>query len=264
MFRWRGAPLGATRGTDLAGVLVLAAGLIGVDTRALAAQGSDSRATITGVVVDTGSRPILGAVIAIIGTRLGAVTDASGRFAIRGIPAELQVVSLKRVGYQPRYFHVHLERGQHLDFEIELKPLPQQLPVVLVEEKAIGAPVLKPDRLAYTTKFDAFYIRRARGSGMYFDRDDLNRAGASDLIDLFRSVPGARVALSGHDRVVRFDGCPNPTLYVDGVQAGLGLYALPELRLREVEAVEIYRHGAGMPPEVVRGCAAVFVWMRTR
>jgi Carboxypeptidase regulatory-like domain len=261
---WSSSSFTASRrllaGLALAGAIVSDT----VQPTALGAQRSRTRATITGVVVDTTLAPVQGAILSIVGTKLTALSDHAGRFVIQDIAPELQVVSLKRVGFTPRFFHLQLQPGQRLDFEIEITPLPHQLPVVHVEEKAVKQAVFKPDRLAYTTKFDDFYIRRSRGSGKYYTRDDLDRSGATDLIDLFRSVAGARVALMGYDRLVRFDGCPNPTLYVDGVKAGIGLYALPELRLLEVEAVEIYAHGASLPPEAVGGCAAVFIWMRTR
>jgi hypothetical protein len=230
----------------------------------LGAQRSRARASITGVVVDTTLTPVPGTIVSIVGTKLAAISDLRGRFVIRDIAPELQVVSLKRVGFVPKYFHLELQPSDSLDFEIEMTPTPHQLPVVLVEEKAAKGPVYKPEHLSYTTKFDDFYIRRSRGSGRYYTREELASSGATDLIDLFRSVPGARIALIGYDRVIRFDGCPTPWLYVDGVKAGNGLYALPELRLGEVEAVEIYTHGASLPPDAAGGCAAVFVWMRTR
>ncbi|MDB4886886.1 MAG: TonB-linked outer membrane protein SusC/RagA family [Gemmatimonadetes bacterium] len=72
-------------------VLLLPAGL--------AAQGTGS---VTGVVTDAGTqRPVQDVQVSVTGTQRGALTDASGRFTIVGVPSGAHEVRARRVGYAP-------------------------------------------------------------------------------------------------------------------------------------------------------------------
>ncbi|HEX6367382.1 MAG TPA: alpha-2-macroglobulin family protein [Longimicrobium sp.] len=54
---------------------------------------------VLGVVIDAQTRqPVAGATVTIRGTRLGAVTDAAGRFRIAGVPAGRHTVQVSRAG----------------------------------------------------------------------------------------------------------------------------------------------------------------------
>src|ERR1043166_1438153 len=62
-----------------------------------------SAGTIAGRVTDsTTSRPVASAQVTVEGTRLGNVTDDSGRYAITGVPSGQQRVQVRRIGYGPR------------------------------------------------------------------------------------------------------------------------------------------------------------------
>ncbi|HYR12367.1 MAG TPA: alpha-2-macroglobulin family protein [Longimicrobium sp.] len=57
---------------------------------------------VVGVVIDAQTRqPVAGATVSIEGTRLAAVTDASGRFRLAGVPPGRRTVAVARVGMQP-------------------------------------------------------------------------------------------------------------------------------------------------------------------
>jgi TonB-linked SusC/RagA family outer membrane protein len=72
-------------------VLLLPAGL--------AAQGAGS---VTGVVTDAGTqRPVQDVQVSVTGTQRGALTDASGRYTIAGVPAGSHEIRARRVGYAP-------------------------------------------------------------------------------------------------------------------------------------------------------------------
>ncbi len=65
-----------------------------------AAAGAQAAGRIEGVVSDSAGQPLANAQVTVIGTRLGTVTDAGGRFVIRGVPAgtyDLRVVRLGSV-----------------------------------------------------------------------------------------------------------------------------------------------------------------------
>ncbi|HYD51400.1 MAG TPA: SusC/RagA family TonB-linked outer membrane protein, partial [Gemmatimonadaceae bacterium] len=58
---------------------------------------------ITGVATDSASgRPLAAVRVQVLGTRLGAMSDDAGRFAITGVPAGTYGVEARRVGYRPR------------------------------------------------------------------------------------------------------------------------------------------------------------------
>lgn len=216
------------------------------------------RAVLYGRAIDTAGRPVYGAQIEIVGTRKKAVTNALGLFVIQDLSPEYYVVTAKRLGYAARVFDLQLTPGEIVQVGLELQQQPHQLEVVRVEERAF-----KPARLAYTTKFDEFYFRREKGAGVYFDREDLQKSGVRDFYDLMRTVPGIRVTENGWDRVIRMAGCPNPWVYFDGIKTSHGLHGINDLRLSDIEAIEVYRSGMSLPTEAKGGCGAIFFWFRS-
>lgn len=79
--------------------VLAAALLIPLVTRPAAAQ---STGRITGTVTDSASgRPISDVQVTVGGSRLGAVTDAQGRYSIGGVPTGPRIVDARRIGYVP-------------------------------------------------------------------------------------------------------------------------------------------------------------------
>lgn len=90
-------------------LLLGAAALIGAAGTAWA-QGA---ATIRGTVVDSVSRqPIPGVQLGVIGTSLGAQTDASGRYLIRGVPAGTATLRAQRIGFAAQTRSLSVAAGQ--------------------------------------------------------------------------------------------------------------------------------------------------------
>lgn len=217
-----------------------------------------NRAVIYGRAIDTTGRPIMGVHIELVGTRKSAVTGDDGLFVIRDLSPDLYIVSAKRLGFEARMFDIRLSGGEILQMGIELERQAQMLEVVRVNEVAF-----KPDRLAYTTKFDEFYFRREKGGGTFFDRDQLEAAGARDIYDLFRTVPGMRVRTSGWEQSLSMSSCPSPLIYFDGVLTANSLAGINDMRLADIEGIEIYRTMSSMPTAAKAGCGAIFFWFRS-
>ncbi|HOX24547.1 MAG TPA: TonB-dependent receptor [Candidatus Krumholzibacteria bacterium] len=57
--------------------------------------------TLSGRVVDADGAPVVAATIVVVGTRLGAYTDADGKFAILNVPAGTYEVKASRLGFNP-------------------------------------------------------------------------------------------------------------------------------------------------------------------
>ena len=89
-----------------------------------AAQGTGR---ITGTVTDSASgRPIQATTVTVIGTRLGAVTDAAGRYTIAAVPAGTPRLEARHLGYRPRgAAAVRVNEGQAttLDFRLAVTAL---------------------------------------------------------------------------------------------------------------------------------------------
>lgn len=237
--------------------VVLLAGLGGVG------EAQRGRVVLRGRVIDSADAPVAGAHVSLHGTRHSTITDDSGRFVIRNVKAELHVMRLRRVGFEPALHQLELDgiapSDSMLTFDIELKRQPQQLAIVRVEGKAF-----KPERLAYTTRFDDFYIRRERGIGHHFARDDLAKMQGGSVNEALRLVPGVRIAQVGWDSFPVFASCPAPHLYFDGMRVQEGVRALRDVNLNEIEGVEVYTRMSDIPPESRTGCGAIFIWFRGR
>jgi TonB-linked SusC/RagA family outer membrane protein len=63
---------------------------------------AQSTGRITGTVTDSASgRPISDVQVTVGGSRIGAVTDAQGRYSIGGVPAGPRIIDARRIGYVP-------------------------------------------------------------------------------------------------------------------------------------------------------------------
>lgn len=68
----------------------------------LGIAGAQGTGRITGTVTDSISgRELSDVQVSIVGSRIGAVSDARGRFNLIGVPAGARVVEARRIGYQP-------------------------------------------------------------------------------------------------------------------------------------------------------------------
>ncbi|MBA3890283.1 MAG: carboxypeptidase regulatory-like domain-containing protein [Gemmatimonadaceae bacterium] len=217
-----------------------------------------NRAVIYGRAIDTTGRPIMGVHIDLVGTRRSTVTNDDGFFILRDLSPDLYIVSAKRLGFEPRVFDLSVTGGEIVQMGLELERQAQLLEVVRVSDVAF-----KPERLAYTTKFDDFYFRREKGGGTFFDRDQLEHAGARDIYDLLRTVPGMRVRTSGWSQSVTMSSCPSPLIYFDGVLTSNSLVGINDMRLSDIEAIEVYRSMSSLPTHAKAGCGAIFFWFRS-
>ncbi len=111
---------------------------------------------------------------------------------------------------------------------------------------------------------EEFYRRRQRGSGRFFTREEIDKAGS--LIAIFSTVPGvrARTAMFG-GLGLQFARCKGGIqggrvmYFTDGVPSMAGMELPPE----DIAAIEVYRGVTELPPEAVgNACAAVFIWTR--
>lgn len=141
-----------------------------------------------------------------------------------------------------------------------------------------------------------FYARQERGFGTFMSREAIDSAGAIVLTDLLRTVPGLRVVRAGESgesfdvvmgggrsmflRGSTGGGRPPdqpsnrtcfPSIAIGGVVVRRGgregeIGNWPHLAPpSEVEGIEVYTSGAGLPPQVsgsVSPCGSILIWLR--
>ena len=236
----------------------LAGGVLALASATLRAQDATSHGTVAGVVRDSSGAGIGGAEINIAGTALRAHTNAHGEFRLTNVPAGTVTVGVRRLGFIPAVASIVIGVNEAAVMTVVVAPLAQSLATVIVNGDR---------RFEDHGRLAGFYQRRARSSGGHFiTRDQIDQRNPSQVTDLFRNVPGARIYSSTFNNVVRFRGmrCA-PLVWLDGFPATAGEFDLDALNPYIIEAIEVYLGVATVPPEFrwVRGggsCGAIVIW----
>ena len=101
---------------------------------------------VAGMVTDAARLPLAGAQLTLVGTRLGAISDADGRFRITGVPAGTYAVRVQRLGQRTRLVSgVIVRAGEEARLDVTLEAAPATLGGVVVSasrrvEKITDAP----------------------------------------------------------------------------------------------------------------------------
>jgi hypothetical protein len=126
---------------------------------------------------------------------------------------------------------------------------------------------------------DGLADRKRLGFGRFYEADELRKSEHLKLDDLLRRKGGVTVERRGgiwiafHPHRLGADGRPNCVMqiYYNGTPVGRGGIHEPkpeDLRLFEIsslDAVEVYRSAAQVPPEyggATGGCGVILLWSR--
>lgn len=223
-------------------------------------------------------RPIGGALVSWNDDARSSRTDTLG--TVRLLARELaRKVRIRAVGYAPVDTALGEINGDTV--VLALRAVGVQLDSIVVTAHGVS----KPLRYANTTKFDAFYERRATSiGGKFFTREDIEQSKSSSVYDLIKKVPGTKIERDQTGgAVVRFERCvgnANPLtgratesaldgtskvvqVYVDGLKTGEPFLTLQNLKPENVEAMEVYQGVAQLPADARgNGCAAIYIWTR--
>ena len=147
-----------------------------------------------------------------------------------------------------------LAEGGIVDVWVEMAAVEYELPPIIVVARRV-------------TKLEAggFYRRREAGRGAFFTRDEIAELAPSQLSELFRRVPGARIiqGRSGSGNTIRLRGGCQPLFVLDGAVLS-GFVVLDEtFPINGVEGIEVY-HGSSVPIEYsgMTTCGVVMLWSR--
>ncbi|GAC1411640.1 MAG: hypothetical protein NVSMB53_07570 [Gemmatimonadaceae bacterium] len=214
--------------------------------------------TLSGIVTDDGKAPIASAELTL--ARKGETnrllrTGNDGRFAFDDVLAGPVFLTARRLGYRARTLQLQIDVATAMT------------PLALVLETVAGdvAPVVVEGT---DSRLDVFYAHKRQSSfGRFIERAEIERRGPVYLSELFRTIPGATVKVSGRaGNVVRLRGC-QPLIWLDGIQ-------VPNAELDDVTnpmdvgGIEVYTSWAAIPGEFMdreaAGCGAIVVWTKGR
>lgn len=228
----------------------VAAGLLcAVLSSAAVAQQPPARATwrLTGVVTDSGRRPLGGVRVTVAGTPLAATTDSAGRFAIPALPEGARVVVFRRIGFAPDTARVD-PGANGGGARAALRPLAVRLAPTVVTAASEGE----------SAKLAGFYRRRRAGRGQFVTRAEFEPFAPPDVAAVLRRFHSLRVEPSPNGQLVMSTRGMAPTnmrssacamrIGVDG-QLMPADFGIDELSMGEVEAIEVYAGPASMPAE---------------
>lgn len=221
------------------------------------AQGT-AYTTLVGTVRDTNGTPV--PLTRLTSGGLLTVTDSAGRFTLAGLPGGTTTLFVRRLGFEPLDISVDLVKGSTQSLNVVLTMLAQDLPGMTTLAQTFADIRLKD-----------FYRHRQSGIGYFFDRQEIEEKRAQRISDLLRRLPGTRMSQDRSGRATMRMGrssggrdCP-PDVWIDGVRAaGMQVDDVP---LGDVEALELYRGPAGLPPEMNSrlgnpSCGALVIWTR--
>ncbi|HET7551786.1 MAG TPA: carboxypeptidase regulatory-like domain-containing protein [Gemmatimonadaceae bacterium] len=230
----------------------------GADTGGKGVQPLGS-AILTGNVTATNGQPLEGAQILLLGTQLAGRTDHNGNFRLGGLPGGTQSIEVRQIGYAPRRFAV------------DLSPNKESKLTAVLEERAV---VLEAVEVAAKkgSGIPGFDRRKKSGFGTYITRDDIEKRGAINTSDLFRTIPGVQVMWNGSGYTVQMSRasagyCP-VQYYIDGTPfLSTGGDDMDQIvQPQDIQAIEVYKGPTETPAEFQGGgsasCGTIVIWTR--
>ena len=250
-------------------------GAVGLFLASVVPNAAESQGSIAGrVLTDSTRAPVPAAELIIVGSTRSAMTDSSGRFVLRGVPAGRRFLVTRALGYRPDTSEVELFDDESLSREIFLRRRITTLGEVSVRD---SAPAMSPAKLT------EFYERqRAKAGGHFLDSTviakwesrktgdllsmvsgvDIKRGGSSAFVTGSRAPPSIRAGVSSSR--------PPPCfvdVYLDGAPVALGnrAFDVNSLGLNHVAAIEVYTGPANTPARYNRtssGCGVLLIWTK--
>jgi hypothetical protein len=217
----------------------------------------DTGAIVGRVFAHQTHEPIVKGVVMVVGTRLAATTDSLGQFTITGLSPGAVVLQVSAVGYVTGSWGIALQPGEVLRREFELDLLPYELPGVVVKG---GTPLAE-------RRFADFERRRHSGMGYFITQEQIERRGASRLIDLLANVRGVVQVCLANDcqaKMIRSPPGCFPQYFLDGIESRP--YFARNTPPEDIRGIEIYRGESETPGEFIgsnAGCGVIAIWTKS-
>ena len=187
------------------------------------------------VTVAERGTPVTGALVVLVGTSRGAMTDSAGQYLLPGIPAGLYSVEVRRVGLTPERRDVAIRAGTTVTADFTLADAPHEL----IGIKVIGS------------RSDA--LSRLPGSASVAKREEIEAQQPLSANEVLRTFPGVHiqeeegVGLRANIGIRGLDPDRSRTVLVleDGIPVSLAPYGEPEMyysppidRMERIEVVK--------------------------
>ena len=206
-------------------------------------------ARVSGVVHNDKGKPLANAQVSVPGTGVDGRTEETGTFQMGGLPSGTQTVEVRAIGFEPKRVAVDLSRDRLTTVDVVLDRPVQTLDAVKIYGKGNSA-------------MAEFQRRLKAGWGHILTPADIARRNAFQASDLFRTMPGVRVAHGrGFSSTILVRGC-RPTVYLNGMRmddeaaSDIDMLVTPS----ELTAVEVYT-AASRPAEFFgNSCGSVVLW----
>jgi hypothetical protein len=245
------------------------------------------------MVADSGRPSLPGAEASIAKLRLTTVSDSSGRFRFRSVPAGAHVVVLRAIGFKSESSTVTIDYDEVVSWDVVLtRAVGTTLP-----ERVVTASGASPA----PAKLAEFTERQKLGVGHFIDRKQLAKAegGMRMTGDIISQVPGVRVrrgqnkvwiasarttrsgkcafcaASSGDIEKADWAAGARPACYMDVYLDGAlvqdarhpeyGLFNANTISPEHVGGIEVYSSAAQIPAKYNRtgsNCGVVLIWTR--
>jgi hypothetical protein len=210
--------------------------------------------------------------LTITNTALRVVTNDSGQFIFESPPTGRLHLAARRIGFKAQDHGFKLDVGSSRQEDFELEGNIEQLDSVRIFGNFGNG------RMA------EFYNRRAVGIGAFITRADIDRRKPYQPSDLLRTVAGVRVTadnalgskpkiemgrqaviLAPRRGVVSSGAVCVVNYYLDGSWVPGGTFHMDDLSPGSIEAIEIYRGPAEIPPRFKQretACGLIVIWTR--
>jgi hypothetical protein len=197
-------------------------------------------------------RGVAGADVRLLSTGVWAQTDATGRFTFRDVAPGEHRIETRMLSYATRRDTIMLPPGAAVDVDLRLPTDPVRL-----------EPIAVTVRSRYLQR-SGYYARRddTGNFGHYIERSDIEKRAATNLPDLFVTVPGALVEYIEPGRravVFRRGVLCNPAMYMDGIRQR-DTSILNDIPPLVVESIEVYTGGDAPLEYGNNSCGSILVW----
>lgn len=210
-------------------------------------QAAAQQASVSGRVTDSASgRPVASAQVVIVGTSLGAQTNADGVYTIRGAAAGPATLRILSIGYGEQTQQVTLTAGSTTTANFELRPAALSLPPVVVTTTGEVRRVEIANAIAHV---DAAQLTKTSSVTNMADLLTARAAGVM-VVPGTQTGAGVRVRIRGNSSISLSN---NPIYIVDGVRVegttgsssigvgGTTVARINDINPDEIESIEIAR-----------------------
>jgi hypothetical protein len=206
-------------------------------------------ARLSGVIVGPEGAPVAQAEVRVAGTIALGQTDVQGRYALAGLPAGTQMLSVRRVGYAVDETYVELRDGVTTTRDLKLRRIVSldSIRVVAIRERY--------PEFAENRRFSSF--------GYFLDPQAIQRQRVSFTSDIIEKVPGFSIAGEGHNaRVIDLRGAGSESCPVNIVVDETEGFRINDVHPSSIGAIEVYHVGGPAPVQFNRGCGVIMIWSK--